>query len=235
MAERERACFQRALRVPEEALVTFDLLAGPPSPALLGRFDAALVGGSGDHSVVRGGPWLAGALDTMRTLHAEAIPTFASCWGFQALAAALGGRVVTDRARGEIGIIPLHLTAEGRRDPVFGPLGSPFAVVIGHEDIVTDLPPDAVRLASSDTIANEAFRFRGRPIYATQFHPEVDRDGLVDRVAQYPEYLELTGFTELDAWRRSLPPTGPVDGLLRRFAVEFAVPRLSNSSPEDAS
>ena len=221
-AAHERAAFRRALGLEPGQLQVFDLLAAAPAPELLEFTDAVLIGGSGDHSVVRGGPWLAGALDAMETLHDRSIPTFASCWGFQALAAALGGRVITDRAQGEIGVLPLHLTEAGHRDPLFGPLGSPFSVVIGHEDIVTDLPPDAVRLASSDTVANEAFRFRNRPIWATQFHPEVDRDGLVERVARYPAYLELTGFDSLAAWRRSLPPVAPVDGLLRRFATEVA-------------
>ena len=220
MAEHERSAFCRALGIPRGRLLSFDLLGGSPSEEVIEGADVVLVGGSGDHSVVRGGPWLAGALGAMEVLYERSIPTFASCWGFQALAAALGGRVITDRSQGEIGVLSLHLTEAGRRDPVFGPLGSPFSVVIGHEDIVTELPPDAICLASSATVENEAFRFRGKPIYATQFHPEVDRDGLVERVSQYPEYLELTGFNSLTAWRRSLPPTASASALLRRFAAQ---------------
>ena len=101
--------------------------------------------------------------------------------------------MVTDHARAEVGVVPLELTDAGRRDPVFSPLGSPFPAVFGHEDIVDDLPPDAVSLASSATIENEALMFPGKPIYATQFHPELDRDDLIQRIAVYSHYLKLTG------------------------------------------
>lgn len=222
MAAHELLSFQRALGIRETRIAAHDLLAARPSPAQLDSCDAVLIGGSGDHSVVRGGPWLAGALGTMEALHERAKPTFASCWGFQALARALGGRVVTDRARAEVGVVSLALTEDGRRDPVFGPLGTPFPAIIGHEDIVTDLPPGAARLASSATTPNEAFVFSGRPIYATQFHPELDREGLILRIAAYPPYLPLTGARSLDELRAMTPDTAGATGLLRRFA-EHAV------------
>ena len=111
----------------------------------------------------RGRPCCAGSAVPFET----AKPTFASCWGFQALARALGGRVVTDHARAEVGVLPLHLTETGFRDPLFGPIGTPLHAVIGHEDIVDELPPGAVSLVSSDTLPNEAFTFPDKPIYAT--------------------------------------------------------------------
>ena len=39
--------------------------------------------------MARGGPWLPAALDAMVALHETGKPTFASCWGFQAMARAL--------------------------------------------------------------------------------------------------------------------------------------------------
>ena len=144
MAANEAFAFRRALGLQPDQLEVFDLLAGAPALSLLRSADAVLIGGSGDHSVVRGGPWLAGALGAMERLYEHSVPTFASCWGFQGLAKALGGRVVTDHARAEVGVLPLDLTEAGERDPVFGPIGSGFPVVIGHEDIVDELPEGAV-------------------------------------------------------------------------------------------
>ena len=218
MAAHEVLRFREGLGIEADGLRVFDLLAGAPPPTLLDSADAVLIGGSGDHSVVRGGPWLPGALRAMETLHERSIPTFASCWGFQALARALGGRVVTDHARAEVGVLPLELTEAGRRDPVFGPLGSPFPAAIGHEDIVDELPPGAVSLASSGTIENEALTFPGKPIYATQFHPELDRDDLIERIAAYPPYLSLTGAGTIEELRAITPETPGATALLRRFA-----------------
>ena len=221
MAANEASAFRRALALEPAQLQVFDLLAGSPSMSLLRSHDAVLIGGSGDHSVVRGGRWLAGALGTMEVLHDRSIPTFASCWGFQALAQALGGSVVTDHARAEVGVLPLQLTEAGKRDPVFGPIGSGFPVVIGHEDIVDELPPGAVSLAASATIENEALRFLDRPIYATQFHPELGKEDLMQRIAAYPPYLPLTGARSLAELRAKTPETPGAAGLLRRFAQEF--------------
>ena len=136
MREHEVDCFATGFECPQTAIEVFDLLSGRPEQAILDRADVVLLGGSGDYSVAKGGPWLDDALETMRSLHQQAKPTFASCWGFQAMARAMGGRVVTDPARAEVGTYELELTQEGERDPVFGSLGSSFLAQVGHMDIV---------------------------------------------------------------------------------------------------
>ncbi len=217
MREHEIECFARSFRCSPDQIQIFDLLSGVPSDETLDSTDVVLLGGSGDYSVARGGPWLPAALETMRELYEYSKPTFASCWGFQAMARAMGGEVVTDHDLAEVGTATLELTPAGRRDPVFGPLGQTFSVQIGHEDIVTKLPPGAVLLASSRTVPNEAFRFEGKPIYCTQFHPELDRTGLIKRIAYYPEYLPLTGHTTLDEFAAATPETPETEAILRRF------------------
>jgi GMP synthase (glutamine-hydrolysing) len=215
--EHEISCFVRALGAENGQLQIFDLLSGAPPQALLDSVDVVLIGGSGDHSVVRGGPWLPAALDAMVGLYESSKPTFASCWGFQALARALGGEVVTDHERAEVGTVWMALTPEGEKDPVFGPLGPGFPAQIGHEDIVTALPAHAVLLASSETIENEAFCFPDKPIYATQFHPELDRAGLIARISRYPAYLPLTGASTIEEFRDRTPETPKAESLLPRF------------------
>ena len=229
MAAEEQSAFRRALGVAPDAVRPFDLLSGAPSPRDFAESEAVLIGGSGDYSVVRGGAWLPAALSAMETLFETAKPTFASCWGFQALARALGGRVVTDHARAEVGVLPLHLTEAGLRDPVFGPIGTPFHAVIGHEDIVDELPPGAVSLASSDNLPNEAFTFPDKPIYATQFHPELVREDLVRRLAAYPPYLTLAGASSLDDFRAANPETADTASLLRRFAADAEAKRRADA------
>jgi GMP synthase (glutamine-hydrolysing) len=219
MREHEIGSFSRSFRCDRDRIRIFDLLSGVPSQAALDEADIVLLGGSGDYSVARGGPWLPAALEAMRQLHETSKPTFASCWGFQAMARAMGGEVVTDRSRAEVGTRWLELTPEGKKDPVFGPLGERFQVQIGHEDIVTRLPEGATLLASSATVENEAFCFGDRPIYCTQFHPELDRDGIVTRIAQYPSYLPLAGYDTMEDFSNATPETPETEAILRRFAT----------------
>ena len=205
------------MRCAIEQIEVFDLISGAPTLAQLQPWDAVLLGGSGAYSVAEGGPWLPSALLAMRELYDVSKPTFASCWGFQAMARALGGEVVTDRSRAEVGTTWLELTAEGESDPVFGPLGKRFQAQVGHEDIVTRLPEGATLLASSDIVENQAFRFDDRPIYATQFHPELAREDLIARIRQYPGYLPLAGASSFRELEEMTPETPETEAVLRRF------------------
>ena len=220
MAAQEVLCFARSLPCTSSNIEVFDLLSGAPSTLALKRTDVVLIGGSGEHSVVRGGPWLSRALDTMTELYAKSRPTFASCWGFQAMAQALGGTVVTDRDRAEVGTAWVELTHDGEADPVFGPLGRRFRVPIGHEDVVTKIPKSARLLASSDLVENQAFVFLDKPIYATEFHPELNRADLVARLTKYTEYLPLTGHKSIKEFEDNTPETPESESILPRFLKE---------------
>ena len=194
MRVQEVGCFAEAMQCDADQIALFDLLSGCPSVACFSQFDVVLLGGSGDYSVAQGGEWLPPALQAMRELYELGMPTFASCWGFQAMAKALGGEVVTDMSRAELGTVEVFLTDEGKDDPLFATLGERFLAPMGHQDCVITLPPDAIRLASSAKVENQAFKIKGKPIYGTQFHPELNRDALIERVRAYPQYVEaITG------------------------------------------
>lgn len=217
MRTQEVDCFADALRCNRSSIATHDLLAGPATVEQLRSVDIVLVGGSGDYSVVTGGPWLAGALATMRRLVDEDIPTFASCWGFQAICLALGGRVVTNLALAEIGTHELQTTSLAKDDPVFAELPSPFLAQMGHQDIVTDLPPQAELLASSSLVKNQAIRIKRKRIYATQFHPELSKDCLVQRLVTYPQYVELVAKVPIEQFVETCLPADASQQLLPRF------------------
>jgi GMP synthase (glutamine-hydrolysing) len=224
MRYHEVQCFERCLGTASGQIGVFDLLAGAPSADLLEQADVVLLGGSGDYSVAQGGPWLDPALETMVALYETRKPTFCSCWGFQAIALALGGEVVTDPSRAEVGTQWLALTAAGEADPVFGPLGKRFRAQLGHEDIVTRLPPQATCLASSELVENEAFRIEGAPIYATQFHPELDQAGLLERLSYYPSYLPLVGASTVADLARSSAESPHAADILTRFLELVVAP-----------
>lgn len=223
MRGHEIACFERCFGLAAGQVEIFDLLSGVPGANTIESADVVLLGGSGNYSVARGGSWLPAALEAMVGLYESSKPTFASCWGFQAMARAMGGSVVTDHARAEVGVIWFELTEAGRRDPVFGPLGARFQAVAGHEDIVEALPVSATLLASSDRVENQAFHFPGKPIYCTQFHPELDQAGLLARIGRYTSYLRLAGARDLDELADMTPPLDHLDGILKRF-LDVAFP-----------
>ncbi len=211
--------FARSLGCSPAHIGTLDLARRPPTADLLRSYDAVLIGGAGDFSVPKGGPWLNHAMEAMRMLDTLNKPTFASCWGFQALAAALGGAVVADPERAELGTLELQVTEDGRADPVFGSLAPSFKAHVGHNDTVDILPPNAVALASSDLVANHAYHLVGKPIYATQFHPELRVADMLARLRIYPHYVtDLVHLTE-DAFNASLKETPRANLLLRSFVA----------------
>jgi GMP synthase (glutamine-hydrolysing) len=156
-------------------------------------------------------------MESMRELYEFSKPTFASCWGFQAMARAMGGEVVTDIGRAELGTLKVSLTPEGKRDQVFSGLGDCFLAQMGHQDIVDRLPGDAIRLASTDLVENQAFCFAGKPIYCTQFHPELNRKALMERVRAYPQYIERIAGVTLEEFTARSRDTPESETLLPRF------------------
>jgi GMP synthase (glutamine-hydrolysing) len=219
MRAQEVRCFARALACDAAAIEVFDLLAAAPTTVRLKAADVILLGGSGHYSAAGEGAWLERALDALREIHSLARPTFASCWGFQAMARAMGGSCVNDLPNAEVGTIELRLTDAGRSDPLFGQLPATFLAQAGHEDHVVELPADAVLLASSGRVAEQAFRFANRPIYCTQFHPELDRTALLERVRAYPEYVERSSGMSYGEFLASLHETPEANSLLRRFVA----------------
>lgn len=224
MRSHEIECFARALQTTSAQIAVLDLLNAQPSATQLDATDVVLLGGSGHYSVVDETSvvdppeeWLRRALDVMRNLNERRQPTFASCWGFQAMARALGGRVIHNASMAEIGTHELTLTPAGHEDPVFGPLSDKFLGQMGHEDHVIELPAKATLLASTDKVTCQAYRLDDAPIYCTQFHPELNRSDLLSRLEAYPEYIRhLTGMSQ-EEFASTVQDSPQAEALLPRF------------------
>ncbi len=114
---------------------------------------------------------------------ARDFPFLGACYGIGTLGRHQGG--VVDRRFGEpVGAVQVSLTAEGARDPLFSIGGSAFGAFGGHKEALSELPSHATPLATSQHCPVQAFRV-GTRVYATQFHPELDLDGLATRVETY--------------------------------------------------
>ena len=213
----EVMAFASVLGCEPSSIIAMDILTARPSAGQLRSVDVILIGGSGDYSIVEGGPWLPRAMDTVRKLHAIRKPTFGSCWGFQAIARSLGGKVGTDPVFAEIGDLQLHLSDAGRDDPVLGPMGTPFKAHCGHQDTVLELPAAAEWLAFSERTRYQALRFTDAPMYGTQFHPELRLSDMYMRFERYPEYVERIADIPFADFRRTLTETPECNKVLPRF------------------
>jgi GMP synthase (glutamine-hydrolysing) len=218
MREHEIQCFARALEVPIENIRTIDVLHAPISKETLSQGDILLLGGSGHYSIADGGPWLPHVLDVMRTIYDLKKPTFASCWGFQAFALALGGDVQKIPSKSEVGTYDIYLTDDAKDDHLFRSLPTVFPAQNGHEDHVVTLPKGAVRLAYSDLTENQAYTFPDHHIYCTQFHPELDRANLSKRLEAYPEYVEKVSGLTPEIFNQSIQETPESNALIKKFA-----------------
>ncbi len=217
MRHQEIECFSRALPCDLDQITVHDLLTGEPSQATLDAATIVLLGGSGDYSAAGEGAWLDRALDALRKLHDLSKPTFASCWGFQAMARAMGGDVIHDLSKAELGTLPVQLTPDGMNDVVFGGLTSPFLCQMGHEDRVTRLPDGAIHLAFTNRVEYQAFRFANRPIYCTQFHPELNRKAIIQRVGAYPKYISKIASISIEEFSASIQESPEANRLLPNF------------------
>ncbi|WP_312870568.1 glutamine amidotransferase [Gordonia asplenii] len=137
------------------------------------------------------------------------------------LGAIIGATI--DRAHSEpFGGLTVTLTDEGMRDPLFEPMPTEFDAYGGHQAAATALPPDAVSLASSPDCPIQAFRV-GVNVYVTQFHPELDLDGLRTRIGAYRNhgYVAPEAADELKSDARRFDVVHP-SGILKRFAERYA-------------
>jgi len=97
------------------------------------------------------------------------IPVLGICYGMQAVALELGGRV-EGAAVGEFGRSELTVKEPGR---LLAELPAQQSCWMSHRDTVYEPPPGATALASSSESPVAAFEDVERGIYAIQFHPEV--------------------------------------------------------------
>jgi len=152
---------------------------------------------------------------------ARDFPFLGACYGVGTVGAYLGATI--DRVHSEpISVVPVTLTDAGAADPLLEGMPMTFDAFVGHKEAISLLPSTAVLLASSPLCPVQMFRV-GRNVYATQFHPELDVDGITSRIHAYADHgyfavdeLELT----LAAVRRAAVSHPSL--ILRTFVQRYA-------------
>lgn len=219
MREHERECFVNRTGVPEDNVVAYNLMERPPSLSQARRYDAVMIGGSGEFYVSKGNlPFFEQFSELLQELAETGHPTFGSCFGYQSLVHALGGEVTHDPGNTEVGTFALELESEARADPLFADFPGQFNAQMGHKDRALRHPEGIPNLARSPRSPLQALRIPGKPIWATQFHPELCHITNKARFAHYldgyaPYMSEQERREALDAFVQSPETTE----LLRRF------------------
>jgi GMP synthase (glutamine-hydrolysing) len=227
-ADGEYALFLRYTGLAPDDLIRVRLEAGPMPEFDLDDLSGIFVGG---------GPFNASdppelksdvqhrVESEFRTLLDQVVPRdfpfLGACYGIGTLGVHQGATI--DRTyREPISVVTVTQTEAAASDPLLAGVPKTFEAFVGHKEAISALPPSAVLLASSPTCPVQMFRV-GENVYATQFHPELDVDGITTRTRVYahhgyfaPHELEMT----LDAVRRA--PVEHPSLILRNFVERYA-------------
>ena len=153
-----------ARRIREAGVYSEIVSSEVPAEEVLARKPAAIVLSGGPSSV-----YAPGAPQVDPALFEAGVPAFGICYGFQAMAASLGGTVARTGDR-EYGGTPLTVTTQGR---LFGTLPVEQSVWMSHGDAVSQAPPGFTVTATSTGAPVAAFEDVDRRLAGVQFHPEV--------------------------------------------------------------
>lgn len=180
-------------------------------------YDALYVGGSSEASVMEPEryPFVEPAQRLLRHCIDRRLPVFASCFGHQLAAQALGAKIVSDPVDFEMGTLPISLTEQARQDLLYHDTPDAFMAVAVHRERATSVPEGCIELAYTE-VCNHAFKVKSAPFWTTQFHPEVDLKVLIQRLTLF-KHKYTDGDGHLQQVLDSAVETPESNHLLRKF------------------
>jgi len=142
------------------------------------------LGGSQHIYAIEQYPYLVQERAMLEMIVGQDRPFLGICLGGQLLANTFGGKV-RKHTMAEFGFCEVQITKQGREDPLFAGFTTGTQTIFHWHEDTFDLPAGATLLATSDTIQNQAFRYRHRA-YGLQYHIEID-DNTLDTWLYDPE------------------------------------------------
>lgn len=144
-------------------------------PADLSDYDGFIITGS-PASVHDDQPWVHRLMQVIREIRAADRPLFGACFGHQAIAKALGGRVERNPGGWVFGLAETQME------------GAPIRLYAAHVEQVTQLPEGAEPLGGNADCPVGAYRI-GSHVLTTQYHPEIQPDFAAALVEEYRDKL----------------------------------------------
>ena len=184
---------------------------------------------TGSHDMVTDRrPWSEAIAAWIPTVMQRRVPLLGICYGHQLIAHALGGRVGDNPNGMEMGAVRICLAEESGRHFIFKDLPGELMVIACHTQSVLDLPPGAVRLASSAWDPYHAFAV-GKTVWGVQFHPEFDARIMETYIHETAEALIRQGQHPDELIRELGALSHAGSAVLERFCT-FALQRNMNES-----
>jgi GMP synthase (glutamine-hydrolysing) len=216
--QEEYESFVRYCCVEPEQIDILNVFDTPEfGPEVLSGYDALLVGGASEASVLE--PERYPAVPACIRLLGHCIdadfPVFASCFGFQLAVLALDGEISRDEKDYEMGSLPISLRPAAADDLLFSDVPDGFRAISVHRERSVHCPPGTTELAYTQACCH-AFKVNGKRFWACQFHPEVDRATLVSRLTIY-KAAYTDGDDHLDQVLSSAQETPESNDLMRKF------------------
>ena len=223
----EHAAFARFLGVAVDELRRVELGTAPLPSIDLDDWAGIILGGgafnASDPEESKSPTQVLAERDLSRLLDdviARDYPFIGACYGIGSIGLHQGA--VVDRSYPEgVGPVSVELTDAGMADPLFAGMPRKFRAYGGHKEAISRLPEHAVALATSQAAPVQAFRV-GKHVYATQFHPELDLDGILTRIAVYAHhgYFDPSEQEALSAAAAAVTVVHPMT-ILRNFAARY--------------
>ncbi len=146
---------------------------GDALPDDLGQHGALLVLGGEMGATDDEHWWIPRTRELVRTAAAARTPTLGICLGHQLCTVALGGTIRRNPAGQQLGVLEVGWAPDAAADPLLGVAVGARIAVHWNDDVVDELPPDAVRLATAPGGEVQAARL-AETVWGVQLHPEVD-------------------------------------------------------------
>lgn len=123
-------------------------------------------------------------LSLMAQILEDDFPFLGACYGIGLLAKSLNLPVSKEKYSEPVGAVEINLNPDLKDDKILADLDSTFQAFVGHKEAVQAVDDRLEVLASSTTCPYQLLKFKSN-IYATQFHPELDVEGLTTRIKVY--------------------------------------------------
>tara|TARA_B100000745_G_scaffold80487_1_gene49514 strand:- start:2642 stop:3409 length:768 start_codon:yes stop_codon:yes gene_type:complete len=220
----EHQSFARYANLPTSQIDILNVFDTPTfSPDCLQGYDALFIGGASEASVLEPQtyPFIAPGIKLMQYCIDSGFPVFASCFGYQWATLALGGEVINDTENYEMGTVPILLTEQAREDRIFCDVPNGFQAVSVHQQKVLTEPEGCIALAYTD-MCRHAFKVANKPFWACQFHPEVDKQTLIERLAVF-KHKYTQGDDHYDQVISQAKETPESNDLIKKFVDRVLV------------